>query len=77
MDLPSTAWRAREWPKAGRGLPTIRRAAPLDKKGEEGRKGMLSTPHRKEISVASLREKQTGLPRRCAPRNDEVEGLSQ
>ncbi|MDR0717418.1 MAG: hypothetical protein LBF50_08385, partial [Azoarcus sp.] len=59
--------------KAGRKRRTIRRAAPLDKKGEEGR-GRLSTFHRKENSVDALREERTGLPRRFAPRNDEVGG---
>jgi hypothetical protein len=30
-------------------------------------------PAVKKISVAALRKEGTGLPRRCAPRNDEVE----
>jgi hypothetical protein len=29
-------------------------------------------PHRQENSVAALRLERTGLPRRCAPRNDEA-----
>jgi hypothetical protein len=29
MNLPSPAWRARGWPKAGRGLPTMRSVATL------------------------------------------------
>jgi hypothetical protein len=49
------------WPKAGRGLPTIRREAPLIKKGVGGRE-RLSIPHRKEISVAALRMEENPLP---------------
>jgi hypothetical protein len=57
------------WRKA-RLVPSIRRAAPLDKKGE-GERGRLSILRHKEISGAARRMKRTGLPRRCAPRNDE------
>jgi hypothetical protein len=69
-ELPSPACGGGR-PKGGRGFPTIRRAAPLIKRGRKERDA-CPFPTAKEISVASLRMEGTGLPRRCAPRNDEV-----
>jgi hypothetical protein len=49
-------------PKGGRGLPTIRRAAPLFLKKGTKERDRLSAPRRKEISVASLRMERSPLP---------------
>jgi hypothetical protein len=48
-ELPSPACGG-GWPKAGRGLPTIRRAAPLDKEEEEGTE-RLPVPQRKKSAA--------------------------
>jgi hypothetical protein len=63
--LSSPAWRARGWPKAGRGRRTKRRAAPLIKKGAKERDACPRSTAKKTASLRSAWNE--ALSRPCGP----------